>query len=126
MDKNPMTTQDIVKHVCKQDGADFTQVYVSLANQIQSGATRIFRHGNSLIVYSIPEKGIADIHLFTADPAPKVTEALKDAYKAFKVAGFKKLVADVNNEGLFSLLKRAKIPFTSNKNNGSYKLLIEV
>jgi hypothetical protein len=126
MDKNQMTTQDIVKHVCKKNGVDFKQVYVSLAKQIQSGTTRIFRHGNSLIVYSIPEKGVANIHLFTADPAPKVAEALKDAYKAFKVAGFKKLVANVNNEGLFSLLKRAKIPFTSTPNNGNFKLLIEV
>ena len=82
MDKHQMTTQDIVKHVCKQDGADFTQVYVSLAQQIQNGTIRIFRHGNSLIVYSIPEKGVADIHLFTADTAAKVAEALKDSYKA--------------------------------------------
>lgn len=126
MNKNQMTTQEIVKHFCKQEGLDFTQVYVSLAKQIQKGTIRIFRHGNSLFVYSIPEKGVADISLFTADSAPKVSESIKNLVKAFKVAGFKKLIADVHNKGLFSLLKRAKIPFTATPNNGNFKLLIEV
>ena len=126
MDKNEMTTQDIVKHVCKQEGLDFKKVYVSLAKQIQSGATRIFRHGNTLFIYTVPEKGVADVHLVTTDPAPKVAEAVKNVVKAFKVAGFKKIIADVTDQGLFALLKRAKIPFTATQNNGDYKLLIEV
>jgi hypothetical protein len=126
MDKNQMTTQEIVKHACKQEGVDFTQAYVNLAKQIQSGATRVFRHGNTLFIYTIPEKGVADVHLLTTDPAPKVAEAVKNVVKAFKVAGFKKIIADVTDQGLFSLLKRANIPFTSTPNNGDYKLLIEV
>ena len=121
-----MTTQEIVKHACKQEGVDFTQAYVNLAKQIQSGATRVFRHGNTLFIYTIPEKGVADVHLLTTDPAPKVAEAVKNVVKAFKVAGFKKIIADVTDQGLFSLLKRANIPFTSTPNNGDYKLLIEV
>lgn len=121
-----MTTQEIVKHTCEQDGADFSQVYVELSKSIQNGTTRIFRSGNSLIVYSIPQEKVADIHLFTADPANKVVKALRDAYQAFKVSGFQKLVADVNNEGLFSLLRRAQIPFTSTQNGSNYQLLIEV
>jgi hypothetical protein len=126
MDKNQMTTQEIVKHACKQEGVDFTQAYVNLAKQIQSGATRVFRHGNTLFIYTIPENGVADVHLLTTDPAPKVAEAVKNVVKAFKVAGFKKIIADVTDQGLFALLKRAKIPFTATPNNGDYKLLIEV
>ena len=62
-----MDMLDILQKDVEEQGGDFDRVYAALKQGIDSGKMRIMRHGNTLLIYSILEPGVADVHISTAD-----------------------------------------------------------
>lgn len=121
-----MTTQEIVEHACKREGVPYEHTYVILSKAIESGVMRIMRNGNSLFAYTIPKPHVAEVHLITADTANNIIAALRNFDLAMRKSGFTKIISEVKDIGLFSLLKRAGLLFkATKKEHGGYILTIK-
>jgi hypothetical protein len=124
--KQRLSAEDIIQHDAERTGHDFNAVHDALWSGVNSGKTRILRHKNTLAIYNILSKGVADVHFATMDQPPTIVEAFKSFYHAFKVAGFKKLNGNVDDPQVLRLLKMTKIPFHSKQSNGEYQITVEV
>jgi len=124
--KQRLSAEDIIQHDAERTGHDFNAVHDALWKAVSSGKTRILRHNNTLLIYNILNKGIADIHFATMDQPHAIIEAFKNFYHAFKIAGFKTLHGDVENEQVIRLIKMAKIPVKEHQSQGKYQITIEV
>jgi hypothetical protein len=122
---------DIIKHDAESSGGNFDQVYDALKSGIDSGKMRVLRHGNTLMIYTIHDRGVAEIHIATLDNPQQIIEAFKSFYHAFKVAGFTTLFADIDNPQIIRLVEMSKIPFEMKQQQGlgghtTYQLTIRV
>jgi malate/lactate dehydrogenase len=129
-DKNPkqkLSIQEIIKDDASKNGYDFAQIYAALAKKIESGKTRILRHGNSILIYNIVAPQTAEIHLATMDNFKDVVEAVKEFYKSLTKIGFKKAITTTTNPQIITLLKSASVPVkVSQKPDPSGKLTFEL
>lgn len=117
---------EIIRQDVERTGGDFDEVYAGLEKGIESGETRILRHGNTLLIYNILSRGVAEIHLATLDNPRDMMEAFQNFYHAFKVAGFTKLVSEVEDPQLIRLIEMAKIPVQAHQTESGYQITIEV
>lgn len=101
---------DILRQDVENTGGDFAKVYAVLEKGIESGKVRILRHGNTLLIYTIIDKGVAEVHISTIDPPLKIIEAFKSFYNAFKTANFRILMAETDNEQIVRMLQTTGIP----------------
>lgn len=92
-------------------GTDWKQAYVQLSQAIQNGTMRVMRYGNTLFIYEILGQGQAEVHMATADDAKGILKALVDFFKAMKIAGFQKLLTDIENPQMFRLFDLAKVNY---------------
>jgi hypothetical protein len=121
-----ISTEDIIRQDAQRTGADFDSIYSALQAGIQGGKTRIFRFNNTLAIYTILDKGVAEVHFATVDQPPAIVEAFKDFYHAFKVCGFKVLQSAIEDPQVMRLLKMAKIPFHAQQTQDGYQITTEV
>ena len=122
---------DILKNDVEQSGGDFDSVYDALRQGIESGKMRIMRSGNTLLIYTIMQPGVAEVHISTMDEPNKLVTAVQDLYQAMKVAKFKTLTSVTDNSQIARVLSAAKIPVKVQQVPGSqgqaqYQLTIEV
>ena len=122
---------DILKSDVEQSGGDFDSVYDALKQGIESGKMRIMRSGNTLLIYTIMQPGVAEVHISTMDEPNKLVGAVQDLYNAMKVAGFKTGVTVTDNSQIARVLNAAKIPVKVKQVPGTqgqaqYQLTIEV
>ena len=121
-----MTTQEIVEHACKREGVPYEHTYVTIAKALEQGLMRIMRHGNTLFAYTIPKPHVAEVNMLTADNANDLVKAFRNFDLAMRKAGFTKMISDVNDIGIFTILKRAGLMFKTTKTDkGSYILTIK-
>lgn len=121
-----ISTEEILRQGAESAGEDFNQIYQVVEQGIRNGNIRILRHNNSLLVYLILEKGVAETHLYSVDEPPAMIEALKSFYHAFKVSGFKTLHSIVEDPQIIRLLKMAKIPVQTQQTQDGIEITIEV
>ena len=121
-----ISTEDILRQGAEANGENFDALYQAVEQGIQSGKVRIFRHNNTLLVYTIVDKGVAEIHMYSVDQPPAMIEAFKSFYHAFKVCGFKRLHSTIENPQLIRLIKMAKIPVQAQQTQDGYEITIEV
>jgi hypothetical protein len=107
------TAENIIQQDAEKNGEDFDAVYQAIQQGVQRGDIRVVRHNNTLLVYRILKKGVAEIHLYSIDQPPEIIEAFKNFYQAFKVAGFKTVYSIVENPQIIRLIKMARIPVQS-------------
>ena len=98
---------------------------------MDSGQMRIMRSGNTLLIYTILEPGIAEVHIATADSPEKLVSAVQELYQAMRKAGFKKGITTTENSQIARVLSAAKIPVSARQlpsvdGNVEYELTIEV
>lgn len=105
-----MSVLNILQKDVEDQGGDFDRVYAALQQGIQSGQMRIMRSGNTLLIYSILEPGVADVHISTADAPQALIKAVKEFYEALKKAGFKKAVSTTDNPQIGRVLQASGIP----------------
>ena len=122
---------DILKNDVEQSGGDFDSVYAALKQGIDSGKMRIMRSGNTLLIYTIMQPGVAEVHISTMDEPNKLVDAVQDLYNAMKVAGFKTGVTVTDNSQIARVLSAAKLPVKVQQVPGTqgqaqYQLTIEV
>ena len=122
---------DIIKNDVEQSGGNFDEVYAKLKSGIDSGKMRIMRSGNTLLIYTIMQPGVAEVHVSTMDSPDKLVGAIQDLYQAMKVAGFKTGVTTTDNSQIARVMNAAKIPVKVKQVPGSqdqaqYQLTIEV
>ena len=117
---------EIIRQDVERTGGDFDYAYEVLSHGIKNGLTRILRHGNTLLIYNIISKGVAEIHLATLDNPKDMIDAFQSFYHAFKVAGFTRLVSDVENQQVIRLIQMAKIPVQAHQTQNGYQITIEV
>ena len=122
---------DILKNDVEQSGGNFDEVYAKLKSGIDSGKMRIMRSGNTLLIYTIMQPGVAEVHVSTMDSPDKLVGAVQDLYQAMKVAGFKTGVTTTDNSQIARVLSAAKIPVKVQQVPGTqgqaqYQLTIEV
>lgn len=122
---------DILKNDVENIGGNFDEVYAKLKAGIDSGKMRIMRSGNTLLIYTIMQPGVAEVHVSTVDEPDKLVKAVQDLYQAMKKAGFKKGVAVTDNSQIARVMNAAKIPVTvkqvpSSQGQAQYQLTIEV
>jgi len=122
---------DIIKNDVEQSGGNFDEVYAKLKSGIDSGKMRIMRSGNTLLIYTIMQPGVAEVHVSTMDSPDKLVGAVQDLYQAMKVAGFKTGVTTTDNSQIARVMNAAKIPVKVKQVPGSqgqaqYQLTIEV
>lgn len=120
------STEDILRQDVQRTGGDFDQIYAALEKGIESGKMRIFRHNNTLAIYTIIEKGVAEVHFATVDQPPALIEAFKNFYQAFKRCGFKSLHSVVEDPQVTRLLQMAKIPFQTEQTHHGLQISVEV
>jgi hypothetical protein len=120
------SSEDIIRQDVQRTGGDFDQMYAILEKGIESGRMRIFRFNNTLAIYTILEKGIAEVHFATVDQIPALIEAFKNFYHSFKVCGFKSLYSVVEDPQVIRLLQMAKIPFHAEKTRHGLQISVEV
>lgn len=101
---------DILRQDADDFGADFQAVYSSIKKGIESGKVRILRHGNTLLIYTIIDQGVAEVYLSTIDSPQQILEAFKNFYEAFKVAKFNTLMARTSNPQIIRMLQTLGIP----------------
>jgi len=126
-----MPMLDILKQDVEQSGGDFNTVYQGLKKGIESGKMRIMRSGNTLLIYSILQPGVAELHISTMDEPNKLVNSIQELYQAMKVAGFKTGVSTTDNSQIARVLSAAKIPVRVQQVPGTqgqaqYQLTIEV
>lgn len=121
-----VSTEDILRSDVERTGGDFDTVYAAMEKAIHDGTTRLLRHNNTLLIYNIIEKGVAEIHLATVDSPPAMMEAFKSFYHAFKTAGFKSLHSEVDNPQIIRLIQMTGIPVQAHQAQGGYQITIEV
>jgi hypothetical protein len=126
-----MPMLDILKKDVGENGGDFDSVYTALKQGIDSGKMRILRSGNTLLIYTIMQPGVAEVHISTADTPDKLITAVQDFYQAMKKSGFKQGITTTDNSQIARVLSAAKIPVQVNQvpgtqGNAQYQLTIEV
>jgi hypothetical protein len=126
-----MPMQDILRKDVEAGGGDFESVYAKLKSGIDSGKMRILRSGNTLLIYTIMQPGVAEVHISTAETPDKLVASIQDLYEAMKKAGFKKGVTTTDNSQIARVLNAAKIPVQvkqvpGTQGNAQYQLTIEV
>lgn len=124
--KNRMSVEDILRQDVERTGGNFDAVYESLSKAINEGKTRILRHNNSLLVYNITKKGVAEVHMATVEKPAEIVEAIKSFVHAFKIAGFTLLHSEIDDLQIVRLIEMAKIPVQSHQTQGGYQITIEV
>ena len=122
---------DILKNDVEQAGGNFDEVYAKLKSGIDSGKMRIMRSGNTLLIYTIMQPGVAEVHVSTMDAPDKLVASVQDLYQAMKKAGFKTGIAVTDNSQIARVMNAAKIPVKVKQVPGSqgqaqYQLTIEV
>lgn len=122
---------DILKSDVEQSGGDFDSVYEALKQGIDSGKMRIMRSGNTLLIYTIMQPGVAELHISTMDAPDKLVASVQDLYQAMKKAGFKTGIAVTDNSQIARVMNAAKIPVKVQQMPGTqgqaqYQLTIEV
>jgi hypothetical protein len=122
---------DILKSDVEQSGGDFDSVYEALKQGIDSGKMRIMRSGNTLLIYTIMQPGVAELHVSTMDAPDKLVASVQDLYQAMKKAGFKTGIAVTDNSQIARVMNAAKIPVKVQQMPGTqgqaqYQLTIEV
>jgi len=122
---------DILKNDVEQSGGDFDEVYAKLKSGIDSGKMRIMRSGNTLLIYTIMQPGVAELHVSTMDAPDKLVNSIADLFEAMKKAGFKKGMSVTDNSQIARVLSAAKIPVKVQQVPGTqgqaqYQLTIEV
>jgi len=122
---------DILKNDVEQSGGDFDSVYDALKQGIESGKMRIMRSGNTLLIYTIMQPGVAELHISTMDTPDKLVASVQDLYQAMKKAGFKTGISVTDNSQIARVLSAAKIPVKVQQVPGTqgqaqYQLTIEV
>ena len=122
---------DILKNDVEQSGGNFDEVYAKLKSGIDSGKMRIMRSGNTLLIYTIMQPGVAELHVSTMDAPDKLVNSITDLFEAMKKAGFKKGVSVTDNSQIARVLSAAKIPVKVQQVPGTqgqaqYQLTIEV
>ena len=126
-----MPMLDILKKDVEKSGGDFNTVYQALKQGIDSGKMRILRSGNTLLIYTIMQPGVAEVHISTAETPDKLVASVQDLYQAMKKAGFKQGVTTTDNSQIARVLNAAKIPVKvqqvpSTQGQAQYQLTIEV
>ena len=126
-----MPMLDILKKDVEESGGDFDTVYQALKQGIDSGKMRILRSGNTLLIYTIMQPGVAEVHISTAETPDKLVASVQDLYEAMKKAGFKQGVTTTDNSQIARVLNAAKIPVQvkqvpGTQGNAQYQLTIEV
>jgi len=126
-----MPMLDILKNDVEQSGGNFDEVYAKLKSGIDSGKMRIMRSGNTLLIYTIMQPGVAELHVSTMDAPDKLVNSITDLFEAMKKAGFKKGVSVTDNSQIARVLSAAKIPVKVQQVPGTqgqaqYQLTIEV
>ena len=121
-----MTIQEIVKYDCDKHGGSFETVYVNLHNAIENNTARVFRSGNTLFTSEIQEQKVSKVHLFTADNVNQLVKAIKEFVSAMKVAGFVKLISNINDKSFLLIYKRANLDFTATPSQNGYDIEIRV
>ena len=119
-----ISTEDILRHNAEHEGENFDDIYETLYQGIQDGTMRILRHNNTLMIYKIVSKGVADASIETLDGQKGIVEALISFLHAFKVAGFTSLTIDESDAKYMPLFEMAKIPVHQDQN--THKLIIKV
>jgi len=122
---------DILKNDVELSGGDFDSVYDALKQGIESGKMRIMRSGNTLLIYTIMQPGVAELHISTMDTPDKLVASVQDLYQAMKKAGFKTGISVTDNSQIARVLSAAKIPVKVQQVPGTqgqaqYQLTIEV
>ena len=122
---------DILKKDVEQTNSDFDEVYAMLKSGIDSGKMRIMRSGNTLLIYTIMQPGVAEVHISTMDAPDKLVASVQDLYQAMKKAGFKTGISVTDNSQIARVLSAAKIPVKVQQVPGTqgqaqYQLTIEV
>jgi len=122
---------DILKNDVEQSGGDFDSVYDALKQGIESGKMRIMRSGNTLLIYTIMQPGVAELHISTMDTPDKLVASVQDLYQAMKKAGFKTGISVTDNSQIARVLSAAKIPvkvqqLPGTQGQAQYQLTIEV
>ena len=126
-----MPMLDILKKDVEESGGNFNTVYQALKQGIDSGKMRILRSGNTLLIYTIMQPGVAEVHISTAETPDKLVASVQDLYQAMKKAGFKQGVTTTDNSQIARVLNAAKIPVKVQQVPGTqgqaqYQLTIEV
>lgn len=129
--KEDVPMLDILKNDVEQSGGNFDEVYTKLKSGIDSGKMRIMRSGNTLLIYTIMQPGVAEVHVSTMDTPDKLVTAVQDLYNAMKTAGFKTGIAITDNSQIARVMTAAKIPVKVKQVPGTqgqaqYQLTIEV
>ena len=130
MNSQKASVEDILKSDVKA-GEDFEVGYDALEKAINEGKTRILRHENTLLIYSILGNNAAKIDVATLDSSDTLIKCLQEFMKAFKIAGFKVLYMDEDNQQMTQLLKMAGYSMSqkqlhADNNQSSVQLTIEV
>lgn len=115
--------EEIIRQDAERNGENFDAVYQAIEAGIYRGDIRVFRHNNTLLVYRIHQKGVAEIHLYSVDSPPAMIDAFKSFYHAFKVCKFTRLFSIVDNPQIIRLIKMAKIPV---RTEDGHRIEIEV
>ena len=126
MNQQKASVEDILRSDVQRTGGDFDTIYAALEKGIHEGKTRILRHNNTLLIYNIIEKGVAEIHLATIDQPAEIIDAFRSFYHAAKVAGFKLLRSETENPQIIRLIQMARIPVQAHQSQGGYQITIEV
>lgn len=108
--KQRMDMLDILRQDVENQGGEFDSVYSALQQGVESGRMRIMRSGNTLMIYSILEPGVADVHIATADTPQGLIQAVKDFYQAMQKAGFRKAMSTTNNPQIGRVLQASGVP----------------
>ena len=120
------SVEDIIRQGTQANGENFDEIYSAIEKGIQNGRVRILRHKNTLCVYVILQKGVAEVHLYSIDQPPAMIDAFKDFYHAFQISGFKSLHSTIDNPQLIRLIQMANIPVHAKQTQDGYEITTEV
>lgn len=110
-----MDPREILEVDSQRLNADWKPVYLKLLQEIKEGTTRIMRSGNTLFIYTIPQQGVAEVHMATADNPRGIVNAISEFVQAMKIAGFQKIVTDIDNPQMFRLFDAAGVNYQASE-----------
>jgi hypothetical protein len=101
-----MTPSEIITKDTERRGSDADVMLRKVNKLIQGKAAILLQENDTVLMLITIAKGVAELHLFTADAPLSLTKAMKVFWKKIKDSELKRVYTDITNPQVLEMAKR--------------------
>lgn len=101
-----MTPSQIITQDTQRRGSNADEMLRKVNKLVQSKAAILLQQNDTVLLIIGIAKGVAELHLFTADQPLSLTKAMKVFWKKIKDSDLKRVYTDITNPQVLEMAKR--------------------